>query len=108
MAVLTLSDGGGGDQALLNIDECGVTDSSMDGGTGEYAVRIEGVARSSCWSKGIGLRAKRSAIGSGWGGNAGTGGGRESLEPRPLREFEAEREPKVKKDFFFLTDASDR
>jgi hypothetical protein len=38
VAVLTLSDDGrGGDQALLKMDESGVTDSSTDGGTGEYA-----------------------------------------------------------------------
>jgi hypothetical protein len=108
--VAVLSDGGGGDQGLLKTDESGVTDSSRDGGTGEYAARMEGAAleRPSYWSKGTGLRAKRSAIGSGWGGNAGTGGGRDSLDTRPLREFEGEREPRPKKDFFFLTDASER
>ena len=111
MAVLTLSDGGGGDQALLKTDESGVADSSTDRGTGEYAARMEGAAleRPSC-SKGIGLRAKRPAIGSDEGGNAGTGGGggRDSLDARLLREFEGEREPRRKKLFFFLTDASER
>ena len=68
MAVLTLSDGGGGgDQVLPKADVRVVTDSSTDGGTGEYAVRMEGVALvrlpSGC-SKGTGLREKRSAIGS--------------------------------------------
>lgn len=83
----------------------------MDGGTGEYAVRTEGVALSmlsSGCSKGSGLRVKRSAIGSGWGGNAGTGGGRESLDKLPLREFEDEREPRRKNVFFFLRDTSER
>ena len=68
MAVLTLSDGGGGgDQVLPKADVRVVTESSTDGGTGEYAVRMEGVALvrlpSGC-SKGTGLREKRSAIGS--------------------------------------------
>lgn len=110
VAVLILSDGGAGDQALpMKADVSGVRDSSMDGGTGEYAVRMEGVTLpSSGCSKGIGLRAKRSAIGSGCGGNAGTGGGRESLDKPPLREVEAEREPRRKNVFFFLTDTSER
>lgn len=80
----------------------------MDGGTGEYAVRKEGVALPSGCSKGIGLRAKRSAIRSGWGGKTGTGGGRESLDKPPFREVEGEREPRRKNFFFFLADTSER
>lgn len=87
----------------------GVRDSFTDGGIGEYAVRMEGVTLPpSGSSEGIGLRAKRSAIGWGWGGNAGTGGGRESLDKPPLREVEGEREPRRKNVFFFLRDTSER
>jgi hypothetical protein len=93
---LTISDGGRGDQSFLGWDDVTSEVSTSAGRTGALSSQL----------KGEGLRVEYPEIDEGVSGKAGTGGGVSS--GTSFRVATGERERRRKKDFFFLTDTSER
>jgi hypothetical protein len=101
----------GGDQPFLGRERGETDESSTDGGTGGCVAWVGKPPFGrlpSGKSKGIGLRAKPPALGSGATGKAGTGGRCVSLDVPTFRVADGERERRRKNGFFFFVDASER